>query len=90
MSELTPSEPLVLVPREARAWVESLVHDLRTPLTVLLTEAYLLRSRAELLPPTTDGDVRARLLESARAIEDSAERLGREIRARARVAWVER
>jgi K+-sensing histidine kinase KdpD len=63
-----------------RAWIESLTHDLRTPLTVLMAEAYLLRRHVDRLGDASDPEARRALCASAEAIEAAAERLARDVK----------
>lgn len=86
MALLSPDAHLAGPVSDPSAWVEAFAHDVRTPLTVLMTEAHLLRQSAENLPAETPCAVRKRLIESASAIEENAERLAREIRRRTRAA----
>lgn len=64
-----------------QAFVEEVAHHLRTPLTTLLTHAHLIQDPARhLAQKGTDAEAIARIVESAAAIQESAERLAGEIR----------
>lgn len=64
-----------------QAFVEEVAHHLRTPLTTLMTHAHLIQTPAHhLAQKGSDAEAVARIVESAIAIQQSAERLAGELR----------
>ena len=80
-----PRRALPGMDRPARAFVEDVTHQIRTPLTTLVTHAHLIQATARQIPLHAEyAEVIGRILESAAAIQESADRLARDVREMAR------
>lgn len=81
MSRLVPqTSTLATEPEAFRAFAESVTHRIRTPLTALMTHAHLIEATARRIPHNDEyAPVLARILESAAAIQESADRLARDV-----------